>query len=239
MDTRVKPEYDKCVMDKNINILIIDDDRRLRELLRKFLGNAGYDTETSENAASAREKLAEKTFDILVMDRMMPGQDGVSLSREIRKNNDIPILMLTAMGETEDRISGLESGVDDYLTKPFEPRELVLRIESVLKRRPKKTDPVKFGDFIFHPARGDLYKAEEFIALTTTELRLLEILVRNLDKPVRREDLSKMLNGISERSIDVSVTRLRRKIEDNPKKPHYLETAWGSGYVLRSRPDNS
>jgi len=222
-------------MSKNISILVIDDDRRLRELLRKFLGNAGYDAATAENAVNAREKLAEKKFDILVMDRMMPVQDGVSLAREIRKTSNVPILMLTAMGEAEERISGLESGVDDYLAKPFEPRELVLRIESILKRTPRKTDPAKFGDFVFYPERGDLYRGEEFIALTTTELRLLEILVQNLDKPVKREDLSKMLNGISERSIDVSVTRLRRKIEGNPKKPHYLETAWGSGYVLRSR----
>jgi len=222
-------------MSKNISILVIDDDRRLRELLRKFLGNAGYDAATAENAADARKKLAEKNFDILVMDRMMPGQDGASLTRELRQTSDVPILMLTAMGGAEDRISGLESGVDDYLAKPFEPRELVLRIESILKRTPSKTDPLQFGDFVFHPTRGDLYKAEEFIALTTTELRLLEILVQNLDKPVKREDLSRLLNGISERSIDVSVTRLRRKIEANPKKPHFLQTAWGSGYVLRSR----
>jgi len=230
MDSRVKPDYDNYM-----HILVIDDDRRLRELLGKFLRNEGYDVETAEDAAAAKEKIKAGNFDILVMDRMMPGQDGVSLSREIRETSAVPILMLTAMGETKDRIDGLESGIDDYLVKPFEPRELVLRIENILRRTSKKTDAVRFGDFVFHMERGDLYKAEEFIALTSTELKMLEIFVRNLDKPVRRDELSKLLNGISERSIDVSVTRLRRKIEDNPKKPYYLQTAWGSGYVLRSR----
>ncbi len=223
------------------NILVIDDDTRLRELLAMYLSGEGYSVVTAQHAEEARLKLAESKFDILVMDIMMPGEDGMKLTKSLRETTTIPILMLTAMGEPDDRIKGLESGADDYLTKPFEPRELCLRIENILKRqpdaleKPKADQIVSFGDFRFNLKTGDLYKGSEFVNLTSGELKLLNIFAENIDNPVSREDLSNIFNGISERSVDVQVNRLRKKIEKDPKKPFILQTDRGSGYVLRSR----
>lgn len=222
-------------------ILVTDDDQRLRELLGQYLSQNGYTVVMAENAKEAREKLQnDSPFDLMVLDVMMPGETGVELVRSLRESfNSIPVLMLSAMGESEDRILGLEQGADDYLSKPFEPRELILRIESLLKRAsaPSSSGPriVKFGPFIFNPKNGDLRKNDEFISLSSSELRLLAVFTDKLDEPISREELSSIFNNISERSVDVQVTRLRKKIEDDPKKPKYLETAWGAGYILRSR----
>ncbi len=220
---------------RNTKILVIDDDTRLRKLLKQYLEQEGYDVEMAKNASEAKDTLKDKRFDLLVVDVMMPGQNGKEFTKELRMTNDTPVLMLTALNEVSDRVSGLESGVDDYLGKPFEPKELVLRIESILKRTKKILDVVKFGEYTFNITTGDLFKDDELINLTSTELKLLQVFAKNIDKPVSREDLSREFNGIGERSIDVQVTRLRKKIEEDPKEPIYLESQRGAGYVLRSR----
>lgn len=222
------------------SILVVDDDRRLRDLLTEFLDAEGYTVTAAEDAAMARECLKTKSFDVMIVDVMMPGEDGVSLTHSIRQNNAVPILMLTAMGEVDDRIRGLESGADDYLTKPFEPRELLLRIESILRRtqtgaKAAAAAPVTFGEFSFYPATGELRQNEEPVFLTSTEIRLMEIFTENIGKPVTREEISGRLNGISERSVDVQITRLRKKLEEDPRRPNYLQSVWGQGYVLRPR----
>lgn len=222
------------------HILVVDDDRRLRDLLCRYLVNDGFKVTIAKDAEEAKATLnkARIQVDIIVLDIMMPGQSGVELTRELRGGSDIPIIMLTAMGEVENRIEGLESGADDYLVKPFEPRELSLRIRKLLARSMKKWQPrklIKFGEFIFNMQNGDLKKNGEMVRLSSSELSLFTIFVKNLGKQVSREELSRLMNGISERSVDVQVTRLRKKIESDPKKPRYLETAWGEGYILRSR----
>lgn len=219
------------------SILVVDDDTRLRDLLSEFLVAEGYEIVAAENAEEARKKLEKGRFDMMIVDVMMPGEDGVSLTHSIRKENAIPILMLTAMGEVDDRIKGLESGADDYLTKPFEPRELLLRIESILRRAIPKTPAesitTKFGPFEFNGATGELRQSGTPVFLTSTEIRLMEIFTQNIGKAVTREDVSKRLNGISERSVDVQVTRLRKKLEEDPRRPNYLQSVWGQGYILR------
>ena len=221
---------------RQTSILVVDDDKRLRELLAEFLTAEGYAVEAAENASIAREKLAEKQYDLLIVDVMMPGEGGVELTQSIRREKAIPILMLTAMGEVADRIKGLESGADDYLVKPFEPRELLLRIENILRRsKPLEQAETVFGEFQFSAASGELRKGAEAIFLTSTEIKLLEILCEQIGKPISREDLSKRLNGISERSVDVQITRLRKKLEADPRQPKYLQSVWGQGYVLRPK----
>ena len=211
-------------------ILVVDDDRRLRELLTA----EGYNVDAAENAQLAREKLKEKQYDLLIVDVMMPGEDGVQFTQSIRQEQPVPILMLTAMGEVADRIKGLESGADDYLGKPFEPRELLLRIENILRRAPAaKSKEIIFGDFKFNVLTGELMQAGAAVFLTSTEIKLLEILCQQIGQPILREDLSKRLNGISERSVDVQITRLRKKLEADPRQPKYLQSVWGQGYVLR------
>lgn len=219
-------------------ILVIDDDRRLRDLLQQFLSTEGYAVMVAEGAGDARRMLQHQNFDLLVVDVMMPGETGVEFTKTLRSESQVPVLMLTAMGEVEDRIRGLENGADDYLNKPFEPKELLLRIENILRRvRGRPQGPVRFGEFTFHRENGTLYRGARFIQLTSAELKLLKIFTDRLNEAVSREQLSKLLNGISERSIDVQVVRLRRKIEDDPKNPVYLQTSWGSGYVLRDHPE--
>lgn len=218
------------------HILVIDDDTRLRDLLTQYLQGEGYQVSAAEDAAAAREVLAAKSCDLLVMDVMMPGEDGLSLTKDLRKTTAVPILMLTAKGEVEDRIEGLESGADDYLTKPFEPRELCLRIENILHRKaPMTKDFVTFGAFRFDMETGDLWQEDAMILLSTSEIRLLSVLAQHINEPVSRERLAQECNGISERSVDVQMTRLRKKIEPDPKQPVYLVTTRGEGYVLRKR----
>ena len=222
------------------HILVVDDDTRLRDLLRKYLMDNGFRVTVAADSGQARHQLGSLEFDLIVLDRMMPGEDGLSLARYLRIGNDVPILMLTAMGEVEARIDGLEAGVDDYLAKPFEPRELLLRIRMVLRRSPAPaetataTDEIQLGHCRFLTDRELLVNDDGPIRLTTTEASLLRALAENAGRILSRADLARRcsIKG-SERTIDVQVTRLRRKIEPNPKLPRYLQTVRGRGYVLR------
>jgi len=224
-----------------LHILVVDDDDRLRELLRKYLSDNGYLVVTASDAQDARLKLGSLVFDLIVLDLMMPGESGLDFAVDFRKNSDVPILMLTAMGETEDRIRGLEHGADDYLTKPFEPRELLLRINAILKRAVKPDDQeiqqkmIALGIAKFDLERGELVVDGAAVRLTTVEIQLLKMLAERPGEPCSRDDL--MLNTDADkdgggRAIDVQVTRLRKKIEIDPKLPRYLQTVRGKGYVL-------
>lgn len=223
------------------HILVVDDDTRLRNLLHKYLTDNGFMVTAAADAADARRKLESFEVDLLVLDVMMPGQNGFELTSELRKNSNVPILLLTAMGENENRIEGLERGADDYLTKPFEPRELVLRINSILRRiGPPEAAvdtaslTVRLGRFRFDVARAMLYEADEPVHLTSTESGLLQILARQAGVTLSREDLCEAAElDADSRAIDVQVTRLRRKIEDDPRLPRYLHTVRGQGYVLK------
>lgn len=222
------------------HILVVDDDTRLRQLLKQYLEGRGFQVSTAKNTESARSLITQHMFDAMIVDVMMPGEDGVTFTKRLRDDvntRTLPILMLTAMGEASDRISGLESGADDYLTKPFEPKELCLRLENLIRRNIPQTERniTTFGDFRFDTTNGSLHKNELFVPLTSTELKLLTLLAKSVNHTVMREDLSTALNGISERSIDVQITRLRKKLEEDPKNPYYLETVRGQGYVLWSR----
>ena len=217
------------------HILVVDDDKRLLDLLRKYLMDNGFRVTVAIDAPDARARLRALEFDLIVMDRMMPGEDGLALTRSIRAQSSVPILMLTAMAETEARIDGLEGGADDYLCKPFEPRELVLRISTILHRaRPAlAVREIRLGDYVFDPQRETLHGADGAVRLTASEASLLNVLARNAGEVLSREALTRLcaVDG-SERMIDVQVTRLRRKIEPDSKLPRYLKTVRGRGYVL-------
>jgi two-component system phosphate regulon response regulator OmpR len=220
------------------HILVVDDDTRLRELLRKYLTDNGYLVTTAADAQEARQRLAGLSFDLIVLDVMMPGESGLELTRALRLTDDVPILLLTAMAEAEHRINGLESGADDYLPKPFEPRELLLRIGSILKRVPREAEPssreLRLGAFVYDTARGELRRGAALVHLTTAEGTLLGILAQVPGRTVSREDLgSQTGNSNNLRAVDVQVTRLRKKIEDDPRQPRYLQTVRGRGYMLR------
>jgi two-component system phosphate regulon response regulator OmpR len=219
------------------HILVIDDDTRLRDLLQRYLRDQGFRVTTAVDAADARAKLAALSFDLLVLDIMMPGETGLQLTGTLRRDSTVPILLLTAMNETENRIAGFECGADDYLPKPFEPRELVLRINAILRRvpppAPRPPSKITFGEFCFDLEREELTRAGSFVRLTTAEASLLKTLARRAGEPITRDDLGEesMISG-NARTIDVQVTRLRRKIEADPKFPRYLQTVRGTGYVL-------
>lgn len=226
--------------DKQPHVLVIDDDKRLRDLIGRYLTEQGYRVTTATDAADARAKLAGITFDLLVVDVMMPGESGLDLTKSLRENSLVPILLLTAMGESTDRIAGLETGADDYLVKPFEPRELVLRISAILKRagiraeRQTSVGAIKFGTFVFEIERRRLFKSGDPVHLTEAESELLFQLARRAGQPVSREELAPQSDDTAEsRLIDVQMTRLRRKIEDDPRFPRYLQTVRGRGYVLQ------
>ena len=219
------------------HVLVIDDDDRLRDLLGKFLSENGYLVATASNAADARTKMETLSFDIIVLDLMMPGESGLDFAEDLRHRSQVPILMLSAMGETEDRINGLERGADDYLGKPFEPRELLLRLNNILRLAPVPGEPVEdvqMGDVLFRPERKELSRNGEQIRLTDVESSLLGALASRPGEVLSREELIE-LTGASGggRAIDVQVTRLRRKIEQDPKLPRYLQTIRGKGYMLR------
>jgi two-component system phosphate regulon response regulator OmpR len=219
-------------------ILIVDDDRKIRELLSQYLESQGFQTDSAESASIAEAKTSQMKYDLITLDVMMSGKSGVEFAREFRaKNNNTPIIMLTAKALVGERIEGLESGADDYLVKPFEPKELYLRIKKLLERSASlnsdKSKTVKFGEFEFNPENMRLRRGEERIFLSTTEAELLKVFCANLNVPIDRHELAKKFHGISERSVDVQITRLRKKIEANPKEPQYLQTAWGEGYVFR------
>lgn len=224
------------------HLLIVDDDERIRGLLQKFLMRHGFLVSVARDTAHARRLLAGLEFDLIVMDVMMPGEDGVEMTRSLRETLATPILLLTARGETADRIAGLEAGADDYLVKPFEPKELLLRINAILRRMPEP-EPENTAPKVLHlgPSRFDIERAElmqgdEMIRLTATEVQLMRIFVDSLREPVTRarlvEELGRNKGQAQERAVDVQITRLRRKIEPNPKQPRYLQTVRGAGYML-------
>jgi len=220
------------------HVLVVDDDRRLRDLLRRFLADNGFRVTVAADAREARATVGSFAFDAIVLDVMMPGESGLRLAGDLRTKIETPILMLTAMGETEDRIAGFENGADDYLVKPFEPRELVLRLKSLLRRAqrpaaPAAADEMKLGSFRFRLDRHELWKGDERVKLTETEARLLGALARSAGMPLTREALAAETGAEGgERAIDVQVTRLRRKLEDDPRGPRYLQTVRGKGYLL-------
>ncbi|WP_085901118.1 response regulator [Kiloniella majae] len=224
------------------HLLVVDDDTRLRELLQKFLTDQGFMVTAASSAEEARSKLASLSFDLLILDIMMPGESGLELTKSLREKDDVPILLLTAMGETNDRISGLEVGADDYLSKPFEPRELVLRINAILKRiqatapaTELSAENVVFGSFRFDVRKSQLWNNDEFIHLTDVEAALLKTLAEQAGTAVGRDDLIEDGSELSNtRSVDVQVTRLRRKIEQDPKYPRFLQTIRGVGYILKT-----
>jgi two-component system phosphate regulon response regulator OmpR len=218
------------------HLLIVDDDRRIRDLLSRFLTGEGYRVTTADTAADARAKLKSLSFDLLILDVMMPGESGFDFAKALRDTSAVPILMLTARDAAESRIKGLEMGADDYLSKPFEPRELSLRIANILKRaQPAAASPaesVRFGPFVYHLARGELRKGEKIIKLTDREREMLRILAGTPGETVSRMNLAGNGGTVSERAVDVLVNRLRRKIERNPANPLYVQTVRGIGYRL-------
>ena len=224
------------------HILIIDDDARIRDLLKKYLLRNDFNVTTADDSHHARNLLGGLAFDLIICDVMMPGQDGISLTKDLRRKIDTPILLLTAKGEIEDRIGGLEAGADDYLSKPFEPKELLLRLHAILRRVPTDLDQgagpkiITLGQIRYDMQRKELWKADEQIRLTATESALMGILAQSAGRPIRREDLMSELGRDQsqgqERANDVQITRLRRKIELDSKQPRYLQTVRGEGYML-------
>ncbi len=225
--------------DEAPHILVVDDDTRLRDLLKRYLTERGFMVTTAIDAEDARRRLAALAFDLMVLDVMMPGESGLDLVADLRRGSDVPVLLLTAMSEPEDRIAGLEAGADDYLPKPFEPRELLLRIRSILRRATPRDAaamaPISLGLCRFDVEREELTGADgRAIRLTSFESMLLRILAEHAGEVLGREDLTRLTGaGGGERSVDVQVTRLRRKIEPDPRAPRYLQTVRGQGYVLR------
>ncbi|OIQ33276.1 MAG: DNA-binding response regulator [Alphaproteobacteria bacterium MedPE-SWcel] len=224
------------------HLLIVDDDERIRDLLKKFLMRAGFLVTAARDAAHARRVLSGLDFDLIVLDVMMPGEDGLSLTAALRETMTTPILLLTARGETDDRIKGLEAGADDYLSKPFEPKELLLRINAILRRmpesRPEEVTPkfLQLGAIRYDIERSEMWQGEDLVRLTSTEVQLMKIFSAQPGEPVSRaklvEDLGRDRGQAQERAVDVQITRLRRKIEQNPKQPQYLQTVRGEGYML-------
>ena len=220
------------------HLLVVDDDTRLRELLCRYLVENGFRVTVASDAHDARAKLTSFAFDLIVLDIMMPGESGLALTTELRRTSRVPILLLTAMGETEDRITGLERGADDYMPKPFEPRELLLRIRSLLRRVPLEPAPaaraVRFGHHTFDIDRRTLRRGDDEVHLTAAEAELLAALARSPGVALSREELSLQSDSASNsRTVDVQMTRLRRKIETDPRFPRYLQTVRGRGYMLR------
>ena len=219
------------------HILVVDDDARLRKLLARYLSQHGFLVASAEDAADARVKLASFAFDLIVLDLMMPGESGLSLAADLRRRSGVPILMLTAMGEPEDRIAGLEKGADDYMVKPFEPRELLLRIGNILRRVPQASAlpaEVRMGGMVFDMEREELREGDQPVKLTSVETALLGALARRAGVALSREELIDLTGAAGgDRAVDVQVTRLRRKIESDPRDPRYLQTVRGRGYVLK------
>ena len=224
--------------DNAAHLLVVDDDRRIRVLLSRFLKDNGYRVTTAANASEARTAMAGLVFDLIVLDVMMPGETGISFASSVRKSSQVPILMLTARAEAEDRVRGLETGADDYLAKPFEARELLLRVASILRRAappPVAARPVslvRFGDFLFNLERQELSRGEEVIRLTDRERDILVLLAGAPGETVTREALGGASTAENERTIDVQINRLRRKIELDPANPRHLHTVRGAGYRL-------
>jgi two-component system phosphate regulon response regulator OmpR len=228
--------------DFDAHLLIVDDDERIRTLLQKFLMRHGFLVTAARDAGHARRILAGLDFDLIVLDVMMPGEDGISLCRSLRETHTTPILLLTAKGETDNRIEGFEAGADDYLPKPFEPKELLLRINAILRRvpdvAPDAATPkiLSLGPIRYDTERGEMWQGADLVRLTATEMQLMKIFAAQPGAPISRvklvEDLGRDRGQAQERAVDVQITRLRRKIEENPKQPRYLQTVRGAGYML-------
>jgi len=224
------------------HLLIVDDDERIRTLLQKFLMRHGFLVTAARDAAHARRILSGLEFDLIVLDVMMPEEDGLSLTRYLREAMSTPILLLTAKGDTEHRIEGLEAGADDYLAKPFEPKELLLRINAILRRMPEATTQdvapkvMNLGGIRYDLERGEMWQGEELVRLTATEIQLMKIFAAKPGEALSRanlvEELGRDRGQAQERAVDVQITRLRRKIEEDPKQPRYLQTVRGAGYML-------
>ncbi|MGB0901864.1 response regulator [Halocynthiibacter sp.] len=229
-------------MNNDAHLLIVDDDERIRTLLQKFLIRNGFLVSTARDAAHARKILSGLEFDLIIMDVMMQGEDGITLTRSLRDTLKTPIILLTARGETEDRIQGLEAGADDYLAKPFEPRELLLRVNAILRRAPAEQTQnqgpkvLNLGPVRYDVDRGEMWQGEGLVRLTATESQLMRIFSEKSGSAVSRaqlvEDLGRSGGQAQERAVDVQITRLRRKIEADPKQPRYLQTVRGEGYML-------
>ena len=226
----------------DIHLLIVDDDERIRGLLQKFLIRNGFLVSTARDAAHARRILSGLEFDMIILDVMMQGEDGISLCRDLRSKLSTPIMLLTAKGETADRISGLEAGADDYLAKPFEPKELLLRINAILRRMPTaeataiKPKVIMLGQYRYDVDRGEVWSGDQQVRLTATESQLMRIFSARAGEVISRtqlvEELSRSGGQAQERAVDVQITRLRRKIEADPKQPRYLQTVRGAGYMM-------
>src|SRR5262245_21340957 len=223
--------------DNAAHILVVDDDQRIRDSLARYLFKNGFRVTTACDATTARATMSGLAFDVVILDVMMPGENGLALARELKSVSNVPICMLTARAEAEERIEGLEIGVDDYVTKPFEPRELLLRLRNILKRGRAPAGPraeVTMGDFTFHIGRGELKRGEESIKLIERERDLLRIFAQRPGVPVARHELASDDSTGTERAIDVQINRLRRKIETDPANPVYLQTVRGKGYILHT-----
>lgn len=229
-------------------ILIVDDDKALCDLIKRYLTENGYITLTANDGGEMYQQLEQVTPDLIIMDLMLPGDDGLTLAKEIRSKGNTPIIILSARGDEVDRIVGLEVGADDYLPKPFNPRELLARIRSVLRRthtnqaqESNDTEEIVFGDFRVHPQSRQLFINNEEVVLTSGEFTLLEVFVNNPNRLLSRDSLLQLLKGYEhqpyDRSIDVRITRLRRKIEPDPSKPTYIRTIWGEGYMFNPMPE--
>jgi two-component system phosphate regulon response regulator OmpR len=226
----------------DVHLLIVDDDERIRGLLQKFLMRSGFLVTTARDAAHARRILSGLEFDMIVLDVMMQGEDGITLCRDLRSKLATPIMLLTAKGETADRISGLEAGADDYLSKPFEPKELLLRINAILRRVPVaepttvKPKVITMGPIRYDLDRGEVWNGPDLVRLTATESQLMRIFAAKSGEVISRSQLVDELSNsgaqTQERAVDVQITRLRRKIETDPKQPRYLQTVRGAGYML-------
>ena len=218
------------------HLLLVDDDTRIRTLLKRFLAEHGFRITVAASAAEARRRLNGLAFDLLVVDVMMPGESGLELAADLHARSDVPILMLTARSDAADRIAGLEAGADDYLVKPFEPRELLLRIRAILRRRstPEINEPtdIRFGPYVFDAARRELRRGEEVIRLTDREKEILALFTEKPNETVPRNEIVGDDSGLGERTVDVQINRLRRKIETDPGNPLYLQTVRGIGYRL-------
>ena len=219
------------------HVLVVDDDERISDLVSRYLHEHGFVVMSAGDAKEARAMLKNFAFDAMVVDVMMPGESGIELTRDLQKSHKIPVLLLTALGEAQDRITGFEAGADDYLPKPFEPRELVLRLNAILRRTVQKSEmlkPFRIGAWRFDPDRNELQDGAEILPLTAAEALLIRALAGRPGEPVSREELAQKCGlDAGERTIDVQVTRLRRKIEKDTKVPRYLQTVRGKGYLLR------
>ncbi len=216
------------------HLLVVDDDDRLRELLKRYLTSEGFDMTAARDARAARILMKTMVFDLVVLDVMMPGEDGLSLLKSIRESDQTPVILLTARGEAVDRIEGLKVGADDYVAKPFEPEELMLRIQSILRRAvsDEPSDEIKLSGLVFHVSKAELRKDGRAVRLTEAEASLLRILGTRAGDPISRQELASLTSAGVERTVDVQVTRLRRKIEPDPREPVHLQTVRGVGYRL-------